>query len=347
MSSGLSQAEIDALLKGDSTPADPAPADPNAMMSQEDIEAMLAGAGDDAAPAVEIPADPNAVMTPEQIEALLNGSAAPAADPAPMLGEEMPLPQEAKSPMPALAPDELLTTVETDAMGEIGNISMGTAATTLFTLLSHKVDITTPTVDLTTMRRISEEYPLPFVAVEVQYTLGLEGTNILFLREHDVKIITDLLMGGDGTNLADELSELHLSAISEVMNQMVGSSSTSLAKLMGLSIDISPPRAYTVNMVSDASKVYANLDEVIVRTSFDMVVEGLINSQIMQVTPVDFAKRMVANLVGGGATAAAGMSDAKTAPAPAPAPAPKPAPSAPVQQTVGGNYSSPLPPTVC
>ena len=307
MSSGLSQEEIDALLRGE----------------------VPAGFGDDAAAAAEPEPAPEALPD-------MPGSAADHS-----FGSSVSLP----------GTEGMLTETEIDTLGEIGNISMGTAATTLFTLLSHKVEITTPKVTLTNMRAIAEEYPLPFVAVEVKYTFGLMGTNILFLREEDVKIITDLLMGGDGTNTSADLSELHLSAISEVMNQMVGSSSTSLAKLMGISIDISPPRAFQVNLAGDAAKVYEDIDEIFVRISFSMVVEGLINSEIMQVMPLQFAKDQVGRLISGGAAEAAGMAPAPAAspppPQPAPQPAPQPQPAAPPpppqQPQAPQGYEAPAP----
>ena len=192
---------------------------------------------------------------------------------------------------------DALSAEEIDAMGEVGNISMGTSATTLFTMLHKRVDITTPRVIVTNMRKIAQEYPVPFVAVEVSYTKGLEGTNVLFLREEDVKIITDLLMGGDGTNTQDDLGDMHLSAIGEVMNQMVGSSSTSLSKLINTSIDISPPKAYLVDLSNQNVAPFDNPDEPIVCTCFDMQVEGLINSEIMQVMPVKFAKTLSQGLL--------------------------------------------------
>ena len=295
MSSGLSQAEIDALLRGDSAPSDEGGA------AAEPAEEELAAGAEAVPEAPSVTAD-NMSEEPD-IDGSLPGT------------------------------EGILSDMEIDTLGEIGNISMGTAATTLFTLLSHKVDITTPRVSLTNMRTIAQQYPLPFVAVEVEYTQGLKGTNILFLRENDVKIITDLLMGGDGTNISPDFSELHLSAISEVMNQMVGSSSTSLAKLIGVSIDISPPRASQINLATDATVVYRDLDEIIVRTSFQMVVEGLIDSQIMQVMPVQFAKNMVDNLLSGGASAAAGMaSSSEASPPPPPPPQPQASPPPPQPQ---------------
>ena len=346
MSNGISQNEIDALLRGDQ---EDAPASDPGMMSQDEIQAIMSGmttvsdeefAAEPAAPAPDADAAP-----PEEPAPARDTDAAPD------------MPAEAPAPMPepetsAPASDDefidsgLLSEMEIDAMGEIGNISMGTAATTLYTLLGHKVDITTPMVSLTTLKKISDEYPIPFVAVEVQYTKGLEGTNIMFLRDNDVKIITDLMMGGDGTNIPEQMSEeLHLSAISEVMNQMVGSSSTSLSKLMGVAIDIAPPRAFFVDLSRDNLSYFSEPPDTIVRTSFDMVVEGFINSQIMQVTPVEFAKSMISQMMNGGATAAAGMTDS-TAPHPEPEPAyaPPPPPPAAPPPPPPQQYAPPPPP---
>ena len=118
--------------------------------------------------------------------------------------------------------DTLLTEEEKDAIGEIANISMGSSATTLYSLVNRKVDITTPQVSLSDWAGVVDGYERPCVFIQIKYTAGLDGSNILVLKEHDVKVITDLMMGGDGTNTEGELGELHLSAISEAMNQMMG-----------------------------------------------------------------------------------------------------------------------------
>jgi flagellar motor switch protein FliN/FliY len=138
-----------------------------------------------------------------------------------------------------------LSSEEIDALGEIGNISMGTSATTLFTLLGHKVTITTPRVAVVSLEQMAKEYDLPLVAVKVEYTHGLSGSNLLLLKEDDAKVITDLMMGGEGKITEGELTELHLSAISEAMNQMVGSSATSVSTMIDKRIDISPPLIYS------------------------------------------------------------------------------------------------------
>lgn len=192
----------------------------------------------------------------------------------------------------ALSPEEI------DTIGEIGNISMGTSATTLSTLLGKKVTITAPDVQQTTFEELANEYTVPFVAVEVSYTEGLEGKNLLVIRENDVKIITDLMMGGNGTDIDVDLNEMHLSAISEVMNQMVGSSSTSLSTLLDKTISISPPNAFLIKFGDEESYKHFKADKgVIVQIKFKMVVEGLIDSYIMQLLPINFAKGLVKSLL--------------------------------------------------
>ena len=193
--------------------------------------------------------------------------------------------------------DMTFTADEADTLGEVGNISMGTAATTLFTLLGQKVMITTPKVSVTSWNNLASAHVIPYVAVKVKYTEGLEGTNLLILKEKDTKIITDLMMGGDGQNNDGELSELHLSAISEAMNQMVGSSSTSLSSMFNKKIDISPPNAFSINFNSDEPFGEFDYDEQIVQIAFRMVVGDLIDSEIMQLIPMTFAKDLVSNLL--------------------------------------------------
>lgn len=184
-----------------------------------------------------------------------------------------------------------LTAAEKDAVGEISNICMGTAATTLSTLLNNKVTITTPQVTNTTLDQLSNQYDRPCVFVQISYIDGLDGKNVLILKESDVKIITDLMMGGDGTNVADELTELHLSAISEAMNQMMGSASTSLSSMLEKKVDISPPVASLIDfndtLEGDLSTF---LSGEFVQVSFRMEIGDLIDSQIMQLYPFDFAK---------------------------------------------------------
>ena len=190
--------------------------------------------------------------------------------------------------------DAVLTVQECDAIGEISNICMGTAATTLYSLVNQKVTITTPSVTLSTWDELVSDYEKPCVFITISYREGIEGNNVLILREDDVKVITDLMMGGDGTNLVDELSELHLSAICEAMNQMMGSSATSLSSMLGQKIDISPPSADLVNLVDemDESKVGKFYNGTFVKVFFKMEIGELVDSSIMQLYPVDLAKEL-------------------------------------------------------
>lgn len=191
---------------------------------------------------------------------------------------------------------QVLTDEEKDALGEIGNISMGTSATTLYTLLNQKVNITTPRVTVLTWEELAGQYPIPYVAVQVEYKEGLVGSNLLILKEEDVKIITDLMMGGSGLVNDEPITDLHLSAISEAMNQMIGSSSTSLAGMFNKRIDISPPKAFS--MLFNDSSAIRNFapDDQVVKISFRMEIGEVIDSEIMQLLPIDFAKTMVSNL---------------------------------------------------
>ena len=190
---------------------------------------------------------------------------------------------------------DVLTDIEKDAIGEISNISMGTAATTLNTLVGQAVNITTPRVTYGVWEDLTNDFKdRPCVALQLGYKEGLNGQNILILKERDVMVITDLMMGGDGTNTSGELNELHLSAISEAMNQMMGSSSTSLSSMINKKIDILPPKAKVIDFNDNFS-----LDDTdsfvlgeFVRVSFKMTIGDLVDSEIMQLYPIDFAKKL-------------------------------------------------------
>lgn len=190
-----------------------------------------------------------------------------------------------------------ITDFEEDTLGEIGNITMGTSATTLSTLLRKKVSITTPSVALTTPDRLRSEYPLPYVMVEVAYTEGLWGTNVLIIKEEDACIIADLMMGGDGTSNTTSLSELELSAVGEAMNQMMGSATTSLSSMFNRRIDIAPPALTLVDLGKEAIQLPSSYREMIC-VKFKMEIENLVNSEIMQIIPVEAVKSMISMLMG-------------------------------------------------
>ena len=227
-----------------------------------------------------------------------------------------------------------LTDNEKDAIGEIANISMGTAATTLFSLVNRKVEISTPVVSLATWDDIVEAYERPCVFIRIAYTVGLDGNNLLILKENDVKIITDLMMGGDGTNTDGELGELHLSAICEAMNQMMGSAATSLSSMLKKKIDISPPHADLIDLQENVDE--GTIDEFLknpfVKISFKMEIGDLVNSTIMQLYPISFAKEMCASITQNMEQDAA--ANASVTPQPEAKPEPQPTPQPAPQQTM-------------
>lgn len=194
----------------------------------------------------------------------------------------------------------ILSEMEKDTLGEIANISMGTAATTLSQLLGKKVDITTPKVEVTTSEQIRNDYPIPSVICDVKYKAGIEGSNLLILSQRDGSVIVDLMMGGDGKNPSPELSELQISGISEAMNQMMGSAATSMSTMFNAMVDITPPSLVLNNLAINEPIIenFLNSSEPLVRISFRMVVEDVIDSTLIQVIPVEVARGMVNKLMG-------------------------------------------------
>lgn len=259
------------------------------------------------------------MLSQDEITALLNGMDLSSA----LEDSEEPVQDVSVTEAPATigGGEELLSDVERDAIGEVANISMGSSATTLYSLVNLKVNITTPRVSMAEWKTLLDEYEKPCVFIQIKYTQGLDGSNILVLKENDVKIITDLMMGGDGTNIEGELGELHLSAISEAMNQMMGSAATSLSTMLGTVIDISPPNADLLNLVeySDGSEISPFLGGTFVKISFRMQIGDLVDSTIMQLYPIEFARKLVDTFI---------SQQMGGAPAAAPAPAPNPAPMA-------------------
>lgn len=252
------------------------------------------------------------MLSQDEINALLNGTDEPAGESASIIdGPD--------------ADDSLLTDFEKDAVGEVANISMGASATTLFSIVNRKVNITTPVVKMATWKNVLEDYEKPCVFILIKYTQGLDGSNILILKEHDVKIITDLMMGGDGSNTDGELGELHLSAISEAMNQMMGSSATSLSTMLGKMIDISPPEASLVDLTAFKSggDIAEFLEGTFVKISFRMQIDELVDSTIMQLYPIEFAKEIYDTFIN-----SQGGGSAPEPATPASAPTPQPAPAA-------------------
>lgn len=193
--------------------------------------------------------------------------------------------------------DLSLSLIEQDAIGEIGNITFGSAATALSTLLGKKVEITTPKVSIIARDQLAMEFPKPHVAVHVNYVDGFHGTNLLIIRNDDARVIADLMMGGDGHPGEGELIDIHLSAVQEAMNQMMGSSATSMSTIFNRFVNISPPGIDVLNLPEGEGKLPP--EEVFIQVSFRITIGDLIDSNIMQLLPFEFGKEMVASLMGG------------------------------------------------
>ncbi|NIK10797.1 flagellar motor switch phosphatase FliY [Alkalibacillus almallahensis] len=192
---------------------------------------------------------------------------------------------------------DFLTDIEIDAIGEIGNISFGSSATALSSLLNQKVEITTPVVSAIDSESLVDEFPTPHVAVKVDYTDGFRGMNLFVIKNQDAAIIADLMLGGDGTNPADELGEIQLSAVQEAMNQMMGSAATSMSSVFNKRVDITPPDITVLDVEKGEGTDYIPQEDNFVKVSFQLQVGELIDSNIMQLLPVEFAKEFVDSLL--------------------------------------------------
>ena len=279
------------------------------------------------------------MLSQDEINALLNG-----------MGSDEPADGASTSTQEAL-----LSSEEEDALGEVSNISMGTAATTLSSLLNQKVNITTPKVSYLNWDDLSADYEKPCVLMHISYKEGIDGNNVLVLREDDVKIITDLMMGGAGEISPDPLSELHLSAIGEAMNQMMGSAATSMSTLLGRKIDITPPTADLVDLNSEGDYDKPDfLNRMFVKVAFKMQIGDLIDSELMQLYPVEFAQELFQMFMGSESaasqaapqsqpTASQPQPQAQPAPQPMPQPQAQPVPQ-PMPQAMPpmGGYPQPM-----
>lgn len=223
------------------------------------------------------------MLSQEEIEALLRG--------------ESPELENKKSSQIEYKVEDYLDALSQDALGEIGNISFGSSATALSSLLGQKVDITTPTISMINRDNLEEEFPHPYVAVQVEYTTGLVGMNLLVIKQSDAAIIADLMLGGDGVSPADELGEIHLSAVQEAMNQMMGSAATSMSTIFNKKVDISPPSIDLMNISKDEGRDNIPEEDLLVKVSFRLKIGTLIDSDIMQLLPLGFSKKLVNQLM--------------------------------------------------
>lgn len=240
-----------------------------------------------------------------------------------------------------------LTDSDRDVLGEVGNISMGSAATTLSSLLNEKVNITTPTVkEGSTLKELlggADKY----VAIDIKYKTGLDGSFMLLMKEQDVKIVASMMMGqGPNVEAGSELDDMSLSAIAEAMNQMVGTSCTSMSQVFSSTVDINPPSVEKIDI--SQSKVVAGVDiesEDYVTVEFDLTVGDILASKMVQILPRPVAKQLIDKLTGangGGEEKKEEAPAPEAAPAPAPAAAPMPE-AAPAQAAAPVQVSAPAP----
>ncbi len=192
--------------------------------------------------------------------------------------------------------NQYLSTIEVDTLGEIGNISFGSSATTLSTLLNQKVEITTPQVSVMAQEEL-KNFTFEPVSVQVNYLEGFSGKNVFVIKSEDAAIISDIMLGGDGTNPTEELNEIHLSAVQEAMNQMMGAAATSMSTIFNKRVDISPPTIHIEDPEQESTSVLG--EDPFVKVAFQLKVGNLIDSTIFQLMPIGFAKDLVDQLMNG------------------------------------------------
>ncbi|MFL2120276.1 flagellar motor switch phosphatase FliY [Marinilactibacillus psychrotolerans] len=225
-------------------------------------------------------------LSQEEIDALLNGTGATATS------EEESVTETINSY------DQVSQNIK-DILGEVGNISMSQAATTLSQLLNRTIKITTPKVSGVTLKQIVDECEVPKVVTTIGFKEGLVGNNVLMIDLKDAIIIADLMMGNDGKDVeGKEFTELELSAVAEAMNQMMGSASTAMATMFNKKIDIQPPEVEMWNSPEEATLESITDENVICKTSFHLSVEGLLESEIMQILPMETANEIVEIMLG-------------------------------------------------
>ncbi|GAA0125375.1 flagellar motor switch phosphatase FliY [Clostridium sp. CTA-19] len=223
----------------------------------------------------------NGFLSQEEIDSLLNGN-----DSSPKESEK----EKEK---------EVLSDIEKDLLGEVGNISMGSAATALSTIIGKKVNITTPNIQVSTLRKVREGFETPNVVLDVKFTSGIMGGNLLIMKISDAAVIASLMMGGDGkVDGISELSEIEISAVSEAMNQMIGSAATSMATMFRREVNISPPLSSICDETTSPLSEEINEEEEIAFISFRMNIEDLVDSSIMQVLPLVTAQKIITIMMG-------------------------------------------------
>ncbi|BCZ44566.1 flagellar motor switch phosphatase FliY [Clostridium gelidum] len=192
----------------------------------------------------------------------------------------------------------VLTDMENDIIGEVGNISMGSAATALSDMIGKRVSITTPVISVTTLKKMRESFEIPNIAVEIKYVTGIAGKNIFCMKVTDAAVIANLMMGGTGETSCQTLSEIEESAVSEAMNQMMGSAATSMATMFSRKVDISPPKSKVWDSTTANMSDNIGEEEAIIQVAFRLQIEDLIDSIIMQVLSIETVKKIESIMMG-------------------------------------------------
>ena len=222
---------------------------------------------------------------------------------------------------------ELFSPMDIDALGEMMNISLGSSATAVSNLLDHRVDITTPKVTVVPTDEFTIGNLEPAMGIEIKYVEGLAGSNIMLLRRRDIKVIVDILMGSETPDEEFELNELTISAVCEVMNQMMGAAATAMSDFLGFPVDISTPKPFELEDLQAFKENHLPKGEdTLVVVRFALKIEDALESEFMNVITVKLARELLKGL---------GLGDDAEEPAPAAEPAPAPAP-APAPEASGG-----------
>ncbi|HOQ50741.1 MAG TPA: flagellar motor switch phosphatase FliY [Candidatus Atribacteria bacterium] len=192
-------------------------------------------------------------------------------------------------------PEDTLTLEEKDVIGELGNISMGAAATALSTILGRRVEITVPRVEVINKEEVADLLPEEHIVVKVRYQEGLEGENLLLIKEEDARILVSLMMGGGDTEAP--LGEMEISALGEAMNQMMGSAATAMSEFLRRKISISPPEIIEQEVQAIKEKwLEGQEEEYLVEVFFHLVVDDAIDSNMIQLLPLSFSRAIVSSL---------------------------------------------------
>lgn len=219
-------------------------------------------------------------LSQEEIDSLLNGGS------------------ETSEPEEEITQEAVLSDLDKDLLGEIGNISMGSASTALSQIINQPVNITTPIVGITTVGALKSNFDVPNILLDVEYTSGIVGKNILIMKIPDAAVIANLMMGGNGETTTTELTEIEISAVQEAMNQMIGSAATSMATMFAREVNISPPNSKTWNSLNEPISDDLSDDEDIISVCFNLKIGNLVDSNIMQILPIKTGRRIISIMTG-------------------------------------------------